>query len=212
MTRTQRVDGQATKEKLLECAGRLIAEQGYERTTSKAICQLAGANAAAINYHFGSREGLYRELLTLVHQRLMSLDVIQQIAEAPDEPRRKLRRFMAHFLKQTLLDKSWELSVWARELLHPSPVFAEIFAQNIVPKRDAMLQVFSEYTGRSADDPCLPGAILGFMAPFGVLFLGRQKSLGYEVTYQESRVTLIQLLHSLQRFAFAGLDAFVVKK
>lgn len=212
MIRTQRGDGLATRENLLECAGRLIAEHGYERTTSKEICQLAGANVAAINYHFGSREGLYRELLTLVHQRLMSLDTIQQIADGPGEPRQKLRRLMAHFLKQTLRDKSWELRVWARELLHPSPVFAEIFAQNIVPKRAAIVQVFSEYTGRPQDDPHLPGVILGFLAPFGILFLGRQESLGYEVTYQTSRVTLIQLLHSLQRFAFAGLDAFVVKK
>ena len=58
-----REDGEETKARLIECAGRLIADQGFDRTTSKDICRLAGTNLAAVNYHFGSREGLYKAVL-----------------------------------------------------------------------------------------------------------------------------------------------------
>lgn len=210
MKKIRREDGQATREKLLTCAGKLIAAQGYEATTSKEICELAGTNPAAVNYHFGSRDGLYRELLTMVHLHLMSIDTIQDIETSSATPREKLRRFLAIFLRQTLVEPSWELRVWLRELLRPSPLFAETFTQNIVPKRDSLSRIFSAYTGLPVDDTRLRGAILGFLAPFAALLLVHQESLGYEVVY-ERRHSLVTMVRSLEQFAFAGLDAFVVK-
>ncbi|WP_298462028.1 TetR/AcrR family transcriptional regulator [uncultured Mitsuokella sp.] len=206
MKKIQREDGQATREKLLMCAGRLIAAKGYEATTSKEICELAGTNLAAVNYHFGSRDGLYEELLRVVHQHLMSLDAIQDIEASAAPPRAKIRRFLATFLHQTLIKPSWELRVWARELLHPSPLFEEIFTQNIVPKRDLMLRMFAEYTGLAADDVRLRGIVIGFMAPFAAAFLIHQESQ-YEVLY-ERELSLVTLVRSLEQFAFAGLDSF----
>lgn len=50
---------------MLEAAEALIAEKGFEAVSLRDITQKAGANVAAINYHFGSREGL----LTLVMMR-----------------------------------------------------------------------------------------------------------------------------------------------
>lgn len=210
MKKIQREDGQATREKLLTCAGRLIAAKGYEATTSKEICELAGTNLAAVNYHFGSRDGLYEELLRIVHQHLMSLDAIQDIEASDAPPRAKIRRFLATFLRQTLIENSWQLRVWARELLHPSPMFADAFTQNIAPKRDLMLRIFAAYTGLSVEDTRLRGIVIGFMAPFVAVFLVQQDSQ-YAVVYERER-SLITLVRSLERFAFAGLDSFVVSR
>lgn len=206
MKKIQREDGQATREKLLTCAGRLIAAKGYEATTSKEICELAGTNLAAVNYHFGSRDGLYEELLRIVHQHLMSLDAIQDIEASDAPPRAKIRRFLATFLRQTLIENSWQLRVWARELLHPSPMFADAFTQNIAPKRDLMLRIFAAYTGLSVEDTRLRGIVIGFMAPFVAVFLVQQDSQ-YAVVYERER-SLITLVRSLEQFAFAGLDSF----
>lgn len=210
MKKIQREDGQATREKLLTCAGQLIAAKGYEATTSKEICELAGANLAAVNYHFGSRDGLYEELLHVVHQHLMSLDAIQDIEASDATPRAKIRRFLATFLRQTLIENSWQLRVWARELLHPSPMFDAAFTQNIVPKRDLMLKIFAEYTGLSVEDTRLRGIVIGFMAPFAAVFLVHQEPQ-YEVIY-ERNLSLVTLVRSLEQFAFAGLDFFVVSR
>lgn len=49
---------------LLDTAERLFAESGVAATSVRAITAAAGANVAAINYYFGSRDGLLRELIT----------------------------------------------------------------------------------------------------------------------------------------------------
>lgn len=49
-----------TRESLLEAAEVLFAEGGIERSSLRAITRRAGVNLAAVNYHFGSKEGLVR--------------------------------------------------------------------------------------------------------------------------------------------------------
>jgi AcrR family transcriptional regulator len=48
----------ATKEKILDTAQRLIGERGYSATSVRHIVTEAGVNLAAIHYHFGSKEEL----------------------------------------------------------------------------------------------------------------------------------------------------------
>lgn len=60
-----------TKEHLLDAAERLFAERGLAQTSLRAITQEAGANLAAVNYHFGSKEALVRAVM---HRRLAPLN------------------------------------------------------------------------------------------------------------------------------------------
>lgn len=53
-------DGPKTKDQLLECAVPLFAEKGFREATCSELSKRAKANIAAINYHFGSKENLYR--------------------------------------------------------------------------------------------------------------------------------------------------------
>jgi TetR/AcrR family transcriptional regulator, regulator of cefoperazone and chloramphenicol sensitivity len=59
---SHRSDGQATRQRLIEAASSLFAEKGFHKTTVKDICEESGANIAAVNYHFGDKAGLYREV------------------------------------------------------------------------------------------------------------------------------------------------------
>src|SRR5882724_7570525 len=49
----------ATEQRLLESAGEVFAEKGFRAATIRDIIQRAGANIAAVNYHFGDKERLY---------------------------------------------------------------------------------------------------------------------------------------------------------
>jgi AcrR family transcriptional regulator len=46
-----------TREKLMKVAGPIFADRGYQATTIREICGEAGANVAAVNYHFGDKLG-----------------------------------------------------------------------------------------------------------------------------------------------------------
>ena len=52
-----------TKQKLLDTAERLIAEQGYAATSLRHIISEAGVNLAAVHYHFGSKEDLLDQVI-----------------------------------------------------------------------------------------------------------------------------------------------------
>lgn len=52
-----------TVEALVASARRLFSERGYDGASIRAITGDAGANLGAVTYHFGSKEGLYHEVL-----------------------------------------------------------------------------------------------------------------------------------------------------
>lgn len=61
-TETLATEHNATRERLLDVAERLFAERGFAATSVRAITAAAETNLAAVNYHFGSKRGLYVEL------------------------------------------------------------------------------------------------------------------------------------------------------
>lgn len=78
-----------TKQKILDAAEHLIAEQGYSATSLRHIIAEAGVNLAAIHYHFGSKEDLLdalilRKALPVNAQRLAWLARLE--AEATGAP------------------------------------------------------------------------------------------------------------------------------
>ena len=79
----------ATKDRLLDAAEALFMEHGFEATSLRLITAAAGANLAAANYHFGSKEALFQAVLTrrldpMNLERLELLDRFEgQSAPAP---------------------------------------------------------------------------------------------------------------------------------
>src|SRR5262245_50873942 len=75
-----------TRQRLLEAAGPVFAQYGFDRATGKEICERAGANIAAINYHFGGMQSLYAEVVAEAHNRFVTLAdlsaAVQQTGDA----------------------------------------------------------------------------------------------------------------------------------
>ncbi len=51
-----------TRQKLLEAACKVFSEVGYHDGTVARICEEAGANRAAVNYYYGDKQNLYRDV------------------------------------------------------------------------------------------------------------------------------------------------------
>ena len=74
-----------TKERILDTAERLFAEQGYAATSLRSIIAGAGVNLAAVHYHFHSKEALLeavilRRSLPANQRRLALLDQLEREA------------------------------------------------------------------------------------------------------------------------------------
>lgn len=72
--KSARADTLETREKLLRSAARVFARHGYEGTGIRVVSADACVNVALVGYHFGNKEGIYREVVmqvcALVQERL----------------------------------------------------------------------------------------------------------------------------------------------
>ena len=94
-----------TRERILDVAEHEFMSHGYEGTSMRMITSRAEVNLAAINYHFGSKEGLLREvfrrrLAWLNSERLAVLDALEEQANgAPLKPSQILEAFFGTLLR-----------------------------------------------------------------------------------------------------------------
>lgn len=78
-----------TASEILDATQKLLLERGESKTTLRAITDLADANVAAVNYHFGSRDELIRqaylsaltEVTASQGARIQSLDEKEDLEE-----------------------------------------------------------------------------------------------------------------------------------
>lgn len=209
-SRLQRGDGKATREKLLQCAVHLAAKKGFASVTSKEICEMAGTNLAAVNYHFGSREGLHQEMLLMIHQHFLSEDFLQSLSDMDASPRKRLDLFCDELIKRLWSSEEWLIKVWIREILSGSPDVKVALQRIAFLKGKRLIQLFQDYTGLSRDDVRLYSCIISFVAPFLMTAIGKQSPLNYtDVTHMSFQEQ--SWWQSLKTFAFAGLDAVSVK-
>jgi TetR/AcrR family transcriptional regulator, regulator of cefoperazone and chloramphenicol sensitivity len=112
-----------TRRRLLEAAGEVFAEQGFRQATVRDICARAGANVAAVNYHFRDKLGLYTAALQ--HWMGAAMDKYPPDGGLPpDAPAEwRLRAFVRSFCFR-LLDQgvpAWHGRLMAREMADPTP-------------------------------------------------------------------------------------------
>ncbi|WP_432696701.1 TetR/AcrR family transcriptional regulator [Marinobacterium sp. YM272] len=205
-TRRSRTDGEATRSRIIDAAGQVFAERGYHDTTSKEICKRAGVNLAAVNYHFGSRDGLYLAVVGEVMSHLLELEYLQQIAASDKSAADKLGEMIDGLVHSLIEDRSWHTRVWAREILTPSPVLAAITATEAMPRIEIVLPLLSDLTGIPSDDPRRFYGLLGLMSPCLMLLI-----------IDPDQPTPIQSIYSrpadeiadhIKRFIFSGLRSF----
>lgn len=107
MSATSKVaSGGATRRRLLEAAEELFSERGFERVSVRDVTEKAGANVAAINYHFGSREGLVEKVIEryitpVNEERMARLEALERKAGAkPVAVEELLEAFFRPFVTQ----------------------------------------------------------------------------------------------------------------
>ncbi len=135
--------GRNTKEKILDAAERLFARVGFHAASLRAITGEAGANLAAVNYHFGSKVALLeavfeRRLLPLNEIRRTRLEAVQETARK-EERRPTVAETFRAFIEPTLRFRDEGagarefIALVGRILSEPNETARNIFIQQMEP-------------------------------------------------------------------------------
>lgn len=143
-----------TREALLHAAGEVFAEVGFQAATVRAICRRAGANVAAVNYHFGDKERLYLEVLRHAqaetnHRLPFDLGVS---THAP--PEQRLRAFVRSLLARLLEPgpHAWLGKLVSREMLEPTHGLDQMVREQIRPMADQLRAIVRAFLGPDSDE------------------------------------------------------------
>jgi AcrR family transcriptional regulator len=134
--RARRDRGAETRAQLIEAALDVFGRIGFEGAATREIAKRAGANLAAIVYHFGSKEALHLAVAEHVAERIAT-SVGPALAAAadpaatatPDGARRMFTRLIETYVE--VIIGSAEAERWARfivrEQMQPSGAFEVIY-------------------------------------------------------------------------------------
>jgi len=129
--------------RLIEAAGELFGERGYQGATAREITLKAEVNVAAINYYFQDKEALYWEVLRHAVQASLKSD-----APFPEDlpAEKKLTAFVTEFLGKVLDPKrpDWHGKLIAREMSSPTRLLDILVESVIRPKGDILRQVIRD--------------------------------------------------------------------
>jgi AcrR family transcriptional regulator len=141
-----------TRAAIMEAAGEIFAEEGYPKATVRDICHQAGANIAAINYHFGDKKGLY--LAVLKHYQGLSFQSYPPNLgiEKTQSPEAKLKAFIRSFLMRIMDDGSpaWFGKLLAREFTQPTWAFDILVKETIRPSFQILTSIVAAILNKEA--------------------------------------------------------------
>ena len=128
-----KIDSVETHQRLLEIAATVFAEHGFASTTIRMICGRAKVNVAAVNYHFGSKEALYREVLRHVRRRAYDKYPPTYGLTLNATPQERLHAFVRSFLLRTLGDEQNRVygTLTMREMVEPTGALDMIIEEGI---------------------------------------------------------------------------------
>jgi AcrR family transcriptional regulator len=200
---------QGTRAHLLETAGQIFAEKGFDRATGKEICKRARLNPASVNYHFGGMEGLYEAVVWEAHNRLVTFDSLAAAVAAKADAKAKLEAAIGLFVRSLTgpVSSSWALRVFGRELVAPSPALEKIRENEILPKRRILTAIVSELMHLPQDDPAVARACISVIAPCITLLILDRGMLhrAFPNIYADARDAQALIDH-LVHFALAGIQ------
>jgi AcrR family transcriptional regulator len=165
-------ESRSTQTRILDAAERLFGQQGFPCSPLRQITDDAGVNIAAVNYHFGSKEELYKAVLfrrirPVNEERMKLLADAEQLAGDQPVPIRSILEAFIRPLLRRAADGSASglpfLRLISRDLTDPQPFMVD----EMVKEFDPLVERFAHALTQS-----LPGV------PLAELFWRMQFTIG----------------------------------
>lgn len=191
-----------TRQRLLDAAGKTFAEKGFRAATVREICRSAGANLAAVNYHFGDKEKLYIEAVKSAH--CSRADDPVPVWPEGTPPAAKLHAFVSRLLAHILDDArpAWHAQLMMRELAEPTSACVALVDAYIRPLAQSLDQILMELLPANvaaADRHLTAFSVVGqclfykVHRPIAVLLVGAEEYATYAIPRLAGHITRFTL-------------------
>lgn len=144
-----------TRARLIEAASQVFAEQGFQAATIRDICARAGANVAAVNYHFRDKAALYLAVLRHSMTSGAGQPEPREAALHAGSPEEALRLMVAAMLLRMhnpATGRACHLRIMVHEMAQPTEALPRVVEEIIGPNYAAMRQILSRLLGTAPED------------------------------------------------------------
>jgi AcrR family transcriptional regulator len=148
---------------ILEAAEKLFSELGYEGASTRQIAKEAGANMAMINYYFGSKEGVFVEIMS---QRIADFkNQLHEIKKANVTVMEKLLLVIERYASRIICNRTFH-KMMQRELSLPQrpEMFTTIksaMMENMLVLESIITEGIEDGTFRKVDVRMLIATVMG---------------------------------------------------
>ncbi|NDV18532.1 CerR family C-terminal domain-containing protein [Pseudodesulfovibrio sp. JC047] len=137
-----------TKAALLSAAIEVFADKGFDSATVRNICSQAQANVAAVNYHYGSKSGLYAAVLEEIFPKKEDW---QKLDSSTAHPEARLHEFVRGLVAEIyrmgsdMTARRW--AIFLREMAKPSKHLDFIVRRQVQARTDELRHIVAELLG-----------------------------------------------------------------
>jgi AcrR family transcriptional regulator len=194
-----------TRERLIEVSARLFAERGFSKVTVREICQKAHANVAAVNYHFGGKDGLYQEIVSSAIRIMQSTTDEIREAGAKHPAEEQLAIFVRIFLSRVMQHRDgWIHQLMMQEIRDPTPALERVVKSVVRPRLDYLASVIAKIAHSSVDDERVQFAVMSVQVQCLAMINDRIAQF-QPFTMTPKRIEA--LAEHITRFSLAGVRA-----
>ncbi len=150
--KTERKKSADTRQSLLAAASAIFAEKGYRDATIAAICEKAGANIAAVNYHFGDKQNLYIETWRHCFTESIKAHPPDGGVEESAPAEARLQGLVTALLQRIADEKNYEFIIMQKERANPTGLLNEVMRRDLRPLQKRMDAVVRNILGPHVQD------------------------------------------------------------
>jgi AcrR family transcriptional regulator len=197
-----------TRERVLKAAAQLFADRGFKKVTVRDICRAARANVAAVNYHFGDKGGLYREVLQLAIETMRATTDAAREAGRGQPADERLRQYIRISLCRATKSGGahWISRLIHREMADPTPAFDMLVEQGIKPRLDDLAAIVAEVLGCAPDHPRVLRCVTSIHAQW-ILFVPNPIASRFRPRIAARHDDAVQMAAHIAEFSLAGIRA-----
>jgi AcrR family transcriptional regulator len=206
MPEPRQADG--THARLIEVAGEIFAEEGFQAAKIRDICARADVNIAAVNYHFGDKLGLYKEVLQSAMCAAESGKLLERNLPGKT-PEEKLRLFVRGTLHHMYGEgqPAWPVRLMTHELAQPTPAFEGVVEQIIRPRYNALRGLVAGVIDKPIDHQTTRLCTQSIMGQVVIYAHGREVIKRLWPDFRFTPQTLDELAAHIAAFSWAALKS-----